>query len=184
MRYLRHSFEHPIVRAQDQAALPSKRLAQARSSKLIVAGMTKVLECVIDRAGDYLAAKSTTIVLPQPGVNLDYLGALLNSQLMTLLFRAMFGGLSLQGGYLRVGPPQLEQLPMPVIAKDRRPTVAAIGKQVCELEATLAAIAERNLPHERDELSRRAQTLRARIDAQVCELYGLSEAQTRAVLAH
>lgn len=172
MRYLKHSFDCPVVRAEDQAALPSKRLSQARSPKLIVAGMTRSLECVIDRDGRYLAAKSTTIVLPSPGADLDYLGALLNSRLMTLLFRARFGGLALQGGYLRVGPPQLRQLPVPMIAEDDGPalaTVEAIAEQARALEASLAD-------------PRRARSLRASIDERVCALYGLREAQTRTVL--
>jgi len=119
MRYLKRSVPCPVVEAQDLHRLPPRRLAQARSPKVVVAGMTRALECVHDEEGALLAAKSTSVVVSRGDLSVAYLAALLNSRLMTRVFRAMFGGLAMDGGYLRVGPPQLRQLPV-VVPRTRR----------------------------------------------------------------
>src|SRR6185437_8439021 len=57
MRYLGRSFLHPAVPARVTGQLPATRRKQALSPKLIVAGMTKCLECAPDLRGRILAAK-------------------------------------------------------------------------------------------------------------------------------
>jgi hypothetical protein len=132
MRYLGQRYARPVVREQDLAALPPRRLEQARSPKVIVAGMTRRLECVADRRGQWLAAKSTSIVRPRDARDVPYLAAVLNSDLMTRVLRAMFPGLSMSGGYLRVGPPQLRRLPLrPVCWNDA--SEARAGERIVEL---------------------------------------------------
>lgn len=169
MRYLGKRFSHPVVRAEEQSKLPKTRLKQARTPKIIIAGMTKNLECVADINGEYLAAKSTTIVIPKRGVDLVYLAAVLNSRLMTYLYRSMFCGLALRGGYLRVGPPQIRQLPIQTgvhagVVDDIRSWAVALEK-------------------ERTTFSRSAQVLQKQIDEAICEIHGLGPKETRVVLA-
>ena len=65
LRYLGGSYARPVVAAADLGRLSAKRLAQARTAKIIVAGMTRRLECTVDLEGRVLAAKSTSIVLPR-----------------------------------------------------------------------------------------------------------------------
>ena len=45
-------------------------------------------------------------------LDLRYILGLLNSHLLSVYFQSCFAGNCLQGGYLRVGAPQLRQLPM------------------------------------------------------------------------
>lgn len=159
MRYLRRSVSHPVVEARDLDRLPPRRLAQARSPKVVVAGMTRSLECVHDEAGGLLAAKSTCVVVPRRDLSVVYLAALLNSRLMTRVYRAMFGGLTMDGGYLRVGPPQLRQLPIVVPRSRRQRELAA------ELVERVGAAVQGRLDI-------------ARIDAIVETLYGQSARST------
>ncbi|HHH26962.1 MAG TPA: hypothetical protein ENK57_01245, partial [Polyangiaceae bacterium] len=116
MRYLKHRFDHPVVRAQRQLSLPPRRLAQARQPKLIVASMTRRLEACVDPSGTLLAAKSTSIVQLSSDAPFDLwvLSALLHSAPMARIYAELFGGLRLSGGHLRVGPPQLRRLPIPL----------------------------------------------------------------------
>ena len=128
MRYLQRRLPHPVVREEDQGALPPLRLQQARTPKIIVAGMTRVIEAALDAEGAFLAAKSTTIVLAPPD-ELPWIAAVLNSALMTRVFCARFGGLRLGDGYLRIGPPQLRALPLPrVETAAQRAAAAALGE--------------------------------------------------------
>jgi hypothetical protein len=45
-------------------------------------------------------------------LDLPFLLAIINSKLCSFLYRELFGALALQGGYLRVGPPQVGKLPI------------------------------------------------------------------------
>lgn len=48
--------------------------------------------------------------------SLAALAAILNSKLIALLYKTMFGGLSMSGGYLQFQAPQISQLPIPRIS--------------------------------------------------------------------
>lgn len=112
MRYLGTRWRHPVVPRDRLDALPPRRLAQARSPKVIVAGLTRRIEAFVDPRGEWLAAKSTTVVLPHEGVDLSALGRALDHELATAWLRSHHGGQALRGGYLRIGPPQLRALPL------------------------------------------------------------------------
>ena len=90
------------------------RYKQARAAKLILAGMVKALEGVYDTDGIMLAGKSTVIIMDSL-LALSYILALVNSKLLTLLCEEIFGSLALSGGFLSIGPPQVEKLPIRVI---------------------------------------------------------------------
>jgi hypothetical protein len=118
LRYLGQTYLHPVVPAEQVSKLPPRRYHQAKQPKIIVAGMTRSLECALDVKGELLAGKSTTVIQVKNGVidpeaiDLRYLLGLLNSQLLSVYFSQWFSGNRLQGGYLRVGPPQVKQLPV------------------------------------------------------------------------
>ncbi len=107
MRYLGSSYLYPIIAAHH---LTPRRQHQATQPKLILAGLSNVLECAIDYRGRLLAGKSTVLVYAAQ--NLFYLLALLNSRLLSTYYRQVFGGDCLQGGYLRIGLTQVKSLPI------------------------------------------------------------------------
>lgn len=127
-RYLGKTYFHPIIPQALQTQLPPKRWQQAQHPKLIVAGMGKVLEGAMDVQGDYLAGKSTVIIL-SPTLDLRYLLAILNSQLLSFYYRTVFAGDSLNGGYLRVGVQQLRSLPIPPLHPSLTPNLLQLVNQ-------------------------------------------------------
>lgn len=110
LRYIKQRYRRPFIRTTELAALSSTRAAEAAAPKLIVAGMGLRLEACLDLAGAYVAGKSTSILLGSPE-ELKLTGALLNSELMSYYYRRSYSTLAMSGGYLRVGPPQLRELP-------------------------------------------------------------------------
>ena len=100
-RYLGGSFLHPVIVGDNAGSVPSKRLEQAKKPKLIVAGMTKRLECFADLDGDILAGKSTSLVFTS--LNLRYLLGILNSRLIDFYYKAIYSGNALQGGTCVLG---------------------------------------------------------------------------------
>jgi predicted RNA methylase len=110
LRYLGRQVPSPVI---DLTALSPRRAAQARRPKLIVAGLSKRLEVLIDREGTLVGLKSTVLVLPHDPADLQRLAAWLDSDEASALYRAQHGGLGFQGGHLRVGARELRSLPVP-----------------------------------------------------------------------
>jgi hypothetical protein len=115
-RFLRRRYRRPVVKV---TSLPSRRQAQARAAKIIVAGMGLRPRAALD-GGLALASVATVIVVSTVWPH-GALCAVLNSEMVARLYRAMFGGLALSGGYLRFGQRELALIPLPdVPASDPR----------------------------------------------------------------
>ncbi|MFN3198309.1 MAG: Eco57I restriction-modification methylase domain-containing protein [Bradymonadia bacterium] len=113
LRYLGRRLQSPVVARPQLDDLPPTRLQQSRQKKVVVAGLSRRLEAVADLEGEYLAAKSTVVVMPVDGVSVAYLAGVINSDAASAWYRWRYGTLALRGGHLRVGPPQLRALPVP-----------------------------------------------------------------------
>ncbi|HHV39248.1 MAG TPA: N-6 DNA methylase [Tepidimicrobium sp.] len=110
-RYIKSNYLKPIIRKDDLSQINQTRLNESDSKKIIVGGMNKYLECFYDNKAEYLAGKSTTI-LYDFDTEPYYLLGLLNSKLISFFYKTYFKSLSLKGGYLRIGPPQLKEIPI------------------------------------------------------------------------
>jgi len=126
-QYIKRTYRKPVVSRKALSQEMPTRYEQARAPKLILAGMVKSLEGLYDADGMILAGKSTVVVM-NASLSLLYLLSLVNSKLMTLLCKEIFGSLALSGGFLALGPPQVEKLPVRVIKfttpeKDRKELV-------------------------------------------------------------
>ena len=189
VRYLKDRYQAPVI-AVDQPSDPQhlispKRWNQAQSSKIVVAGMTLVLECAIDLAGTFFPGKSTTVirVSQDSPYDLRYVLAILNSRLMSVYYRTEFGGNALNGGYLRIGPPQIKQLP--ICGGSETQQAILIERVDALLEAQSKA---QSLSLDREalgldasglivSLNEEVEAIAHYIDQQVYHLYGLSTAE-------
>lgn len=109
--YIKDKYMNPCISIDDLYKINKVRYEESEKSKIIVGGMNKELECFLDEKGEYLAGKSTTIIYDSD-FDLRYIIGILNSKLMTFYYRQYFSSLSLSGGYLRIGPPQIKNLPI------------------------------------------------------------------------
>jgi N-6 DNA Methylase/TaqI-like C-terminal specificity domain len=172
-RYLGQSYAHPIIPTAAIAQLPPKRYQQATQAKIIVAGLTRSLEAGLDAAGTVLAGKSTTLIRTiDAAIDLRYLLGLLNSRLIQLYFSSCFAGNQLQGGYFRVGSPQLRQLPVPNLSLDELRRHAAYDPLIDRVDRQLARIqSDQQID----------QAIDRDIDQLVCRLYGLTDTEIEVV---
>jgi len=111
-RYIKHAYHKPIVKNTDIKAISENRYRQASTPKIIIAGMTKDLECFYDANGDYLPGKSTIIILEETEFKLKYVLALLNSKLLRFFVRNYFSSLAMQGGCFSLNPEQFLKIPV------------------------------------------------------------------------
>jgi len=170
MRYIKRKYSNPVVSASNENKLPHRRKEQSKTPKIIIAGMTLRLECTLDSSGNTLAAKSTSIVFGD--INLTHLVAILNSNLMRFVYDQEFGGDKLQGGYLRVGPPQLSRLPIVTVKGAYSKSITASVRRMISL---LQRLNSEQHPQKRTQLQREIDATDRKIDQLVYELYGLTD---------
>jgi type I restriction-modification system DNA methylase subunit len=113
-RYLKGSYTRPIVSEDEIRKVNSSRLNQARTAKIIIGGMTRELECFYDE-GEYLAGKSTVIILEGNKLHLKCALAFLNSKLVSYWYHNHFKSMTLAGGYLRIGQNEIRSIPIPEV---------------------------------------------------------------------
>jgi hypothetical protein len=159
-RYIKKSYQAPIVYDEDLNKLNRIRLRQSQSSKIIIGGMTKVIECMYDE-GEYLAGKSTVIVLSSNALKLKYIVAILNSSFVSFWFRAFYNSLCLAGGYLRIGRKEIGTIPIPKVTKQKETQIASLVDNI---------LTAKKMDSEAD-----TTRLEREIDCHVYELYGLTK---------
>ncbi|MCC6904741.1 MAG: N-6 DNA methylase, partial [Anaerolineae bacterium] len=108
VRFLSRTYRRPLIPAE---VLPARRLEQARSAKIIISGMGQSIRAALDDGRVQPAV--ATVMVTASDWPLEVLCVLLNSGLLSRVYRALFGGLALNGGYLRYGKRELAQLPLP-----------------------------------------------------------------------
>lgn len=117
MQYIKGKYLTPIVNEIDIQKINPIRLEQANSKKLIIAGMSKNIEAYLDNNGEYLAGKSTLILLGNHEVLCTLIG-ILNSTLMDFFVSRYFNSLKMSGGYLNISKEILENIPV-CVEKDK-----------------------------------------------------------------
>ena len=174
--YIKNKYKKPIFSKSLINKITIHRQNQARSEKIIIGGMNKYLECTYDD-GKIMTGKSTSIVMSK-FLNLQFLLGLLNSKLITFYYKTVFSGLSLQGGFLRIGPPQLKELPIRIPDFE-----SMIYKKIVRLVGQMLIINGREMqtPQEKEALQREIEATDKQIDALVYELYGLTEEEIKIV---
>ena len=110
MQYLKQKYKNPIVKKEDIQKLSSTRLSQAESRKIIIAGMSNKIEAYYDD-GEYLAGKSTSIILGEREILLTLIG-ILNSKLVDFFVNQYFKSLKMSGGYININKDVLENIPI------------------------------------------------------------------------
>ncbi|MDY0388006.1 MAG: TaqI-like C-terminal specificity domain-containing protein [Methanolobus sp.] len=118
MQYLKNKYLFPVVSDDNLQAINATRLSQAKSKKIIIAGMSKEIEAYYDINGEYLAGKSTSIILGQPETLWVILG-ILNSTLIDFFINKYFNSLKMSGGYINISKEILENIPLAVTRNDK-----------------------------------------------------------------
>jgi len=99
---------------RDEPSLSEMRRRLFERPKLIVAKVANVPEVVWDHAGRFASVNVNFIF--DSIYDLRFLLAILNSQLMSFVYREYFGALTMQGGYAQFQAPQLRVLPVPKLS--------------------------------------------------------------------
>jgi hypothetical protein len=132
-RYLGKRYLHPVIDGAELAELFPRRAVQAGSPKLLIAGLSGRIECLVDPDGSNICGKAAVQLIPRsPELDLYLLCGLLNSSLLNWLYRSLFGLRGYSGRAMNIGPRQLELLP--IIAGSASERISRIALQLSRLE--------------------------------------------------
>ena len=129
MQYIKEKYQFPRVSQCDLKKISEQRLSQAKSEKLIIAGMSSRIEAIYD-SGVTLGGKSTTIIL---GDELKYLLGLLNSKLVSFSINILYNSIKMAGGYLNIGTREIENIPIPHTSNEQRIEIANLVTKILNL---------------------------------------------------
>ena len=162
VRFLGRTYERPVL-PLDSPAVTERQRTLFVGHKIVIAGLSQRLEAAWDDRG--LALGVQVFAASEFQVDPQYLLALLNSKLLTYLFRTRFGAKRLAGGYMAINKGQLARLPIVVRSPPSPSRHRAEGR-----------VGERNaLPRNSED---------AAIDQRVYRLYRLTKAEIAVVEAH
>ncbi len=177
VRFMGQRYRFPVL-SLDAACLSDGKRRLYRSPKILVSGMTRRLEAAWDPDGLALGVQVYAVI---PTADAFYVLGLLNSKLLTYLFRTRFQAKRLAGGYFAVNKGQLGQLPIRVIDADALPDDQRQRAELIRLVtdiSRLSADGEPAGPEDGREITlREIGELDRRIDAIVYQLYRLSAAE-------
>lgn len=131
-QFIKKTYHRPVISKAALGELSQKRLEESESEKVVIAGIGLELECLYD-SGQICAGKSTVIVRGEKRPLKSLIG-ILNSSVASFALRRLFGDLALQGGYLRIGPPQIRRLPIPSTFLDSKENQRHLEELVDKIE--------------------------------------------------
>jgi SAM-dependent methyltransferase len=169
VRFMSQLWNRPVLRADCPLLSPRKRTLFA-GPKIVVSGMSRRLEAAWDETGLALGVQVFAVADAEDPW---YLLGLLNSRLLTYLFRTRFDARRLGGGFLSIHKGQLALLPIRV-NNPYRADVARTQRNIARLAERQTSLANENSP--------RSSTRRAAADRELDEhVYRLYELKDREV---
>jgi len=164
--YMKRKYENPFLR-YDARYVTDGKWALFSSPKIVIAGMTKIIEAAYDPIGYALGVN--VYAATDFDIDYRYILALLNSTLMTFIFKSMFQAKHLAGGYLAINKGQLTKLPI------KKPS-GHLEQQIVQLTNEILKCADGLKTPPPTELLNTINTMKSRLDEVIYQLYGLSGA--------
>lgn len=160
VRFLNQSWQRPCLALSSTSITPAKQRLY-REPKIVLSGMSKRLEAAYDEQGFALGVQ--VYAAAEMKVDPFYLLGVLNSKLLSYLFRERFGAKCLAGGYLSVNKGQLAQLP--IVVDDQRPNT--LQKRIAKISSQLHRLQSSSLDDQ--------------LDALVYELYAITAGERQVI---
>jgi hypothetical protein len=174
MRFMKRNFERPVL-PKSAACLTANKHRLYSGSKIVIAGMTRRLEAAFDPGG--LALGVQVFAAAEWKLDPRYLLAILNSKLLSFLFRTRFRAKELAGGYLAINKGQLEKLPIRLIDETNLSDVTMHDSIVSHVDMICRLLDQRRRefsPGRREQLRLRIAAADQHIDEIVYRLYDLA----------
>jgi hypothetical protein len=178
VRFQHKDYDRPVL-PRDAAWLSDGKRRLYGEPKLVIAGMTRRLEVAWDPGG--LALGVQVYAAAELQEDSRYLLGILNSKLISHLFRQRFAAKHLAGGYLAINKGQLQKIPVRRIDAPRDARRRRLIRLVAERLALERQLAGRAATDEATRIGRQISAAERRIDDIVFELYEVTEDERRSI---
>ncbi|MDT8339757.1 MAG: DNA methyltransferase, partial [Sulfurimonas sp.] len=126
MTYIKDTYMHPIINLKN-----IKKKMWTQKPKIAFAGMATRIEAFIDTEGVFLPLKSTTVLTAESESSLKFIGCILNSRLITFIFKIANSANTMAGGYLNINQDNLGMLPIPnILLENQQPFIQKANKML------------------------------------------------------
>lgn len=164
VRYIKKSYNNPVLNLQDIKDINETRYNQAVSNKIIIANMTKDIEAFFDD-GNYMAGKSTDLILSSDLELLKYLTGLLNSKLLSTWYKITYNSLKMSGEALNMG--EIINIPFYNPSEKQRSQISLLVQDIQRIK--------------QEDINANTSQLEIKIDKLVYQLYGLTDDEIKIV---
>ena len=149
----------------------SSRFLNSQKEKIIIAEDALFITATLDndknipQGGVYFGTRNSD------DVSIKYILSLLNSKVLSFIYKILFGGMHMGGGYLRYRTKFLEELPIKIISKDNQIKIVDLVEKMLLLHRELKKVKAES---ERVAIERQIDATDRQIDELVYKLYGLT----------
>lgn len=182
VRFMKRDFARPVLPRQSNCLSLRKR-ELFRDPKIVVAGMTRRLEAAYHPGG--LALGVQVYAVAKPAEDSGYLLALLNSRLLSYLFRIRFQAKHLAGDYLAINKGPLGRLPIRIIdpanERERRRQQRLVELAEAMQDRSAGRSLRKSELMEHETASKQLESMDREIDRIVYQLYGLTDHEIQTV---
>lgn len=135
-RLIKKTYTKPIILDTNIAQINPKRLKQANSKKIVIAGMSKRIECFVDTEGEYMAVAPTIVILDSSDnkINLKTLAGILNSKLISFWYKHWFKTLVMSNGFLSIRKDTIKAIPIPKIKIQEQHKIMKLVDEIVKLK--------------------------------------------------
>ena len=159
-RYLKSKYKHPIIARSLFAKKFPRRVRQASAIKIIISGMRN-FEAYLDEKGEYIAGKSTIIVLGLNDQQNKIMLAILNSRLISFYIRESYSTLGIGGG-INFSQEMVAGLPIP--------DMSSVNNKLVEYVDSLLLLMTSSKNNNDGDIC----TIKRKIEVIVSQFYGLT----------
>ena len=147
--------------------------------KILIAEDSLCISATIDTNG----------CIPQGGVyfavltketSLKYLLSLLNSRLLSVIYKILYGGMHMGGGYLRYRSEFLNYLPIKLALESQQQQLIKLTDKMLSLNKSLSEIGDKKTD-ERARIEEEIKKIDVEIDELVYKLYGITEEEKKII---
>jgi methylase of polypeptide subunit release factors len=142
VRFLKQLWQRPCLPIE-AGHVTAAKLQLYREPKIVLSGMCRRLEAAYDEQGFALGVQ--VFAARELQVDPYYLLAILNSKLLSYLFRERFAAKRLAGGYLAINKGQLAQLPIRLTSDLPAATVKRIASRARQLHQAVSSAVDEQL---------------------------------------
>ena len=158
----------------------SGRYKNSQKDKALIAEDALQMTCSLDEKRRIPQGGVYFGVLINDDVSLKYIISLLNSKLLSFIYKTLFGGMHMGGGYLRYRTEFLEQLPIKKVSKDKQNQFVERVDRIISLKKRLCEIGDKKTD-ERQRIEEEVKKTDAEIDELVYKLYGITEPERKII---